>query len=158
LRYEQITLWAGSYGTRAAYVYAKRYPQRVRSLVLVAAAPLSMPVLDTYAEEGRIALDALVADCATDRACARAFPTLRNDLQRLRDGLNDPFDRFGLQWLQYSAATSRWIPFLVTRVAAGDREPLQSAISQIRQELVQRLTLGLHLAVFCSEDVPFVSS
>ena len=81
LGYEQISLWAGSYGTRAAYVYAKRYPQRVRSLVLIAAAPISMPVLDTYTEEGRIALDALVADCATDSACARAFPTLRIDLQ-----------------------------------------------------------------------------
>lgn len=158
LGYEQISLWAGSYGTRAAYVYAKRYPQRVRSLVLIAAAPLSMPVLDTFAEEGRIALDALIADCATDRACAGAFPTLRIDLQRVRDGLNDPFDRFGLQALQYSAATSRLIPFLVTRTAAGDREPLQSAISQVRPELVQRLTLGLHLAVFCSEDVPFMSS
>ena len=70
LGYEQISLWAGSYGTRAAYVYAKRYPQRVRSLVLIAAAPLSMPVLDTFAEEGRIALDALIADCVTDRECA----------------------------------------------------------------------------------------
>jgi pimeloyl-ACP methyl ester carboxylesterase len=157
LGYEQISLWAGSYGTRAAYVYAKRYPQRVRSLVLIAAAPISMPVLDTYAEEGRIALDALVADCATDSACARAFPTLRIDLQRLRDGLHDPFDRFGLQALQYSAATSRLIPLLLTRTAAGDREPLQSAISHVRQELVPRLTLGLHLAVFCSEDAPFAS-
>lgn len=157
LGYEQISLWAGSYGTRAAYVYAKRYPQRVRALVLIAAAPISMPVLDTYAEEGRIALDALIADCATDRACARAFPTLRIDLQRVRDRLKDPFDRFGLQALQYSAATSRLIPLLVTRAAAGDREPLESAISHVRQGLVPRLTLGLHLAVFCSEDVPFVS-
>jgi pimeloyl-ACP methyl ester carboxylesterase len=157
LGYDRISLWAGSYGTRAAYVYAKRYPQRVRSLVLIAAAPISMPVLDTYAEEGRIALDALIADCATDTACARAFPRLHIDVQRVRDGPNDPFDRFGLQALQYSTGTSRLIPLLVTRTAAGDREPLRSAISQVRQELVPRLALGLHLAVFCSEDVPFVS-
>ena len=75
LRYDRISLWAASYGTRAAYVYAKRYPQRVRSLVLVAAAPISMPVLDTYAAEGRIALDALIADCATDTGCARLSET-----------------------------------------------------------------------------------
>lgn len=157
LGYGQISLWAGSYGTRAAYVYAKRYPQRVRSLVLVAAAPISMPVLDTYAEEGRIALDALVADCAADSACARAFPGLRVDLQRVRESLNDPFDRFGLQALQYSAATSRLIPLLLTRTAAGDRQPLEAAIGRVRGELIPRLTLGLHLAVFCSEDVPFAS-
>jgi pimeloyl-ACP methyl ester carboxylesterase len=158
LGYEQISLWAGSYGTRAAYVYAKRFPQRVRSLVLIAPAPISMPILDTYGEEGRIALDALIADCLTDRACAGAFPTLRVDVQRVRDGLIDPFEQFGLQALQYSLATSRLIPLLVTRAAAGDRKPLQSAITQVRQELIPRLTLGLNLAVFCSEDLPFVSS
>jgi pimeloyl-ACP methyl ester carboxylesterase len=158
LGYEQISLWAGSYGTRAAYVYAKRYPQRVRSLVLIAAAPMSMPVLDTFGEEGRIALDALIADCMADRACAGAFPNLRMDVKKVRDGVLDPFEQFGLQMLQYSARTSRLIPLLMKRAAAGDREPLQSAITQVRQELAARLALGLNLAVFCSEDVPFVSS
>ena len=76
----------------------------------------------------------------------------------MRDSLNDPFDRFGLQALQYSSATSKLIPLLVTQAAAGDTAPLRSAISKVRQELVPRLALGLHLAVFCSEDVPFVSS
>jgi pimeloyl-ACP methyl ester carboxylesterase len=78
LGYEQISLWAASYGTRAAYLYAKRYPQRVRSLVLIAAAPMTMPVLDTFDQEGRIALGALIADCRADRACAAAFPNLPN--------------------------------------------------------------------------------
>ena len=158
LGYEQISLWGGSYGTRAAYVYAKRYPQRVRSLVLIAPAPLSMPVLDTFEEDGRIALDTLITDCLGDRACARAFPNLRTDIKTVRDGLKDPYERFGLQILQYSVATSRLIPLLMTRAAAGDREPFQSAIARVRQELVPRLALGLHLAVFCNEDVPFFST
>ncbi len=119
---------------------------------------MSMPVLDTFGEEGRIALDALIADCMADRACAGAFPNLRMDVKKVRDGVLDPFEQFGLQMLQYSARTSRLIPLLMTRAAAGDREPLQSAITQVRQELAARLTLGLNLAVFCSEDVPFVSS
>lgn len=158
LGYEQISLWAASYGTRAAYVYAKRYPQRVRSLVLIAAAPMSMPVLDTFDEDGRIALYSLIADCMADRACAGAFPNIRMDVQRVRGGALDPFEQLGLQLLQYSAETSRLIPLLVTRAAAGNHEPLQSAINQVRQELIPRLTLGLNLAVFCSEDVPFLSS
>src|SRR4029453_5510234 len=85
-----------------------------------------------------------------------AFPNIPMHMQRVRDAL-DPFEKLGLQLLQYSAETSRLIPLLVTRAAVGDHEPLQSAINQVRQELIPRLTLGLNLAVFCSEDVPFVS-
>src|SRR6185369_15626741 len=34
LGYDRINLWGGSYGTRAAQEYLRRYPQRVRSVVL----------------------------------------------------------------------------------------------------------------------------
>jgi pimeloyl-ACP methyl ester carboxylesterase len=155
LGYERISLWAGSYGTRAAYVYAKRHPKRIRSLVLVAPAPISMPVLDAFEEDGNAALDALVSDCLSDDECARAFPTVRTDTRKVLDGLTDPFERFGFQALQYSSATFRLIPLLITRAAAGDREPLESAIREVHRQLTPRLALGLNLAVFCNEDVPF---
>jgi pimeloyl-ACP methyl ester carboxylesterase len=155
LGYEQISLWAGSYGTRAAYIYATKYPERIRSLVLIAPAPLSMPVLDAFEEDGRVALDALTADCVADRACGKAFPRVRADVRRLRDGLTDRFDLIGFQALLYSSGTSRWIPFLASRAAVGDRAPLEAAIAQVRRQLIPRLSIGLHLAVFCSEDFPF---
>ena len=158
LGYARISLWAGSYGTRAAYVYAKRYPQRVRSLVLVAPAPISMPILDSFEEDGRAALDAVITDCLSDDECARAFPTLRTDTRKVVDGLTDPFERFGLQALQYSSATFRLIPLLMTQAAAGNRELLASAISDVRRQLIPRLALGLNLAVLCSEDLPLRSS
>lgn len=155
LGYEQISLWAGSYGTRAAYMYAKRHSAQVRSLVLVAPAPLSMPVLDAFEEEGGAVLDALAADCAADLSCRSAFPTVRSDVRRLRQGLTDRFDLIGLQILLYSSVTARWIPFLASRAATGNRAPFASAIEQVRQQLIPRLSIGLHLAVFCSEDFPF---
>jgi pimeloyl-ACP methyl ester carboxylesterase len=157
LGYEQISLWAGSYGTRAAYVYAKRHPQRVRSLVLIAPAPISMPVVDSFEEDSRAALEALMTDCLSDDGCGRAFPTLRTDTQKVLDGLTDPFERFGLLALQYSSTTLRLIPLLMRQAAAGDREPLTSAIRDVHRLLMPRLALGLHLAVLCSEDLPFRS-
>src|SRR5688572_27336882 len=42
LGYEQINLWGGSYGTRAALVYLRQHPERVRSLVLDGSAPFAI--------------------------------------------------------------------------------------------------------------------
>jgi pimeloyl-ACP methyl ester carboxylesterase len=155
LGYEQISLWGASYGTRAAFVYAKRHPQRVRSLVLVAPAPMSMPILDSFEEDGRAALDALVADCLSDTTCERAFPGLRADVQKVCQKLADPFHRLGLQLLQYSSATSRLLPLLISLAADGRSQPLELAIEGQRAQLLSLLSIGLHLAVFCNEDVPF---
>jgi pimeloyl-ACP methyl ester carboxylesterase len=155
LGYEQISLWGASYGTRVAYVYAKRYASRVRSLVLVAPAPLSLPLLDSFDDDGRAVLEALAADCARDHACGKTFPTVLADVRRMRDSLTDRFDLIGLHLLLYSSYSSRWIPFLASRAAAGDPAPLKTAIVEARSQLLPRLALGLHLAVFCSEDLPF---
>ncbi len=42
LGYDNVTVYGGSYGSRAAMMYARQYPQHVRSLYLSAAVPLSM--------------------------------------------------------------------------------------------------------------------
>jgi pimeloyl-ACP methyl ester carboxylesterase len=60
LGYEQISLYGGSCGTRAAYYYARRDADRVRALVLVAAAPPSMALLESSEQDDEHALNALV--------------------------------------------------------------------------------------------------
>jgi pimeloyl-ACP methyl ester carboxylesterase len=62
LGYNRIVIAGASYGTRAAYVYARRYPGAVRATVLLAPAPVSMSVLDSFVEDGRRSLEAVVAD------------------------------------------------------------------------------------------------
>lgn len=42
LGYDKINLWGGSYGTRTAQEYLRRYPERVRTVVLDGVAPPSM--------------------------------------------------------------------------------------------------------------------
>jgi pimeloyl-ACP methyl ester carboxylesterase len=155
LGYDRINVWGGSYGSRAAYVYAKRYPSRVRSVVLIAPAPLASSVLDNYEVNGRRALDGVVQGCLGDAACRRTFPAVASQVAALRNGLTDRFEQFGLQALLYSSSTANSIPLIADRVAAGDRSAFETAIEQVRASLLPRLTLGLNLAVFCSEELPY---
>jgi pimeloyl-ACP methyl ester carboxylesterase len=153
LGYDRIVVYGASYGTRAAYLYARRYRGAVRAAVLLAPAPVSMPVLDSFTEDGRRSLDIVVADCLADRGCSRAFPHLRNDVEQFRARVTDPFRVLGLQLLQYSVATAVRIPSLISSAAAGDLAPLDAAIAGVREHLTGQLALGLHLTIICSEDL-----
>jgi pimeloyl-ACP methyl ester carboxylesterase len=155
LGYDRVNLSGGSYGSRAAYVYAKRYPSRVRSVVLIAPAPLASSVLDNYELSGRRALDAVVQGCLADAACRRTFPAVAAQVAALRNGLRDRFEQFGLQVLLYSSSTANAIPLIADRAAAGDGSVLETAIQQVRTSLLPRLALGLNLAVFCSEELSY---
>ena len=153
--YDRINLWGASYGSRAAYVYAKRYPSRVRAIVLVAPAPLAASVLDSYEANGRRALDAVVDGCLAEAACRRAFPAVASQVAALRDGLTDRFEQFGLQTLLYSSSTANAVPLIADRGGAGDRLVLETAIQQVRASLTPAVSIGLNLAVFCSEELPY---
>lgn len=155
LGYDRIVVYGSSYGSRAAYAYARRYPESVRAAVLSAPAPVSMYVLDSFMEDGHRSLEAIVDDCIADRRCSRAFPNLNADVEQLRGRFTDPLHIIGLQFLQYSVATVVRIPHLVSTAAAGDPVPLDAAIVGVRDQLAGQLALGLHLTIMCSEELPF---
>ena len=154
LGHDRIVLFALSYGTRAAYAYARRYPQSVRAVVLVAPAPVAMRLIDSSGEGGRRSLDAIVADCVGDRRCSLAFPNVAKDAERFRTNVRDPFRLLGLQTLQSSASTAVLIPTLLKSAAAGDFSPLDSVITELREEYQHQLALGLHLTIVCGEEPP----
>jgi pimeloyl-ACP methyl ester carboxylesterase len=155
LGYGRIVLLGLSYGTRAAYAYARRYPESVRAVVLVGPAPVSMPLVDSFGEDGRRSLDAIVADCLGDQRCSHAFPNVLKDAEHFRTSVSDPFRLLGLQTLQYSANTAVLIPTLLKSAAAGDFSPLDSLVGGLREEYLGQLALGLHLTIVCGEDLPF---
>ena len=155
LGYDRIVLFGLSYGTRAAYTYARRYPESVRAVVLVGPAPVSMRLVDSFGEDGRRSLDAIVADCLDDRRCSHAFPNVVKDAEHFRTSVSDPFRLLGLQTLQYSANTAVLIPTLLKSAAAGDFSPLDSVVAAFREEYLHQLALGLHLTIVCGEDLPF---
>jgi pimeloyl-ACP methyl ester carboxylesterase len=73
---DKIDLIGISYGSRAALEYLRAYPQHVRRSVIDGVAPPDMvlPVSDDI--DGQAALQALLRDCAAEKACAAVHPAL----------------------------------------------------------------------------------
>ncbi len=86
LGYERINLWGGSYGTRVAQEYLRRYPQHVRTMVLDGVAPPGLAHRSRYLADARRRVDAVV--CGMRRAAGmQARPSgSQCDARRDRQG------------------------------------------------------------------------
>ncbi len=174
LGYETINLWGGSYGSRAALVYMRRHPQRVRSVVLDGVAPPDMALLNSAARDASRALSLVFDDCEADETCATAFPDIRDRATRLVDRLShQPAEvriahpRTGvvervtirretftsvLRSALYRPELSALIPLLVHRAEEADFSPI-AAIADAFADMGHGLSVGMHLSVLCSEDL-----
>ncbi|MGQ0737201.1 MAG: alpha/beta hydrolase, partial [Acidobacteriota bacterium] len=178
LGYEQINLYGGSYGTRAALVYLRRYEARVRSAVLDGVAPTDMRLPLFFARDGQRAFDKLIADCEADAACAAKHPGLaaraRHLLARLdrtpprvrlthpRTGRAEEVSVEGgfvaniLFGVLYSPLASSLIPELVARAEADDFQGLL-ALALMNEGVGRNMSVGMQLSVICAEDYPRIT-
>jgi pimeloyl-ACP methyl ester carboxylesterase len=179
LGYERINLWGGSYGTRVAQEFVRRYPSRVRSMVLDGVAPPAMrTTLDVWPAREAAFADVLAA-CAENADCKRAYPDLNATLGEIKTALGasrrvrvaDPrtgalrevplgFDSVvaALYGLVYAPELASLIPPLLGRAQAGDFAPLLAAAMPLAGDLEQTMNLALHFAVTCAEDAPRVTA
>ncbi len=179
LGYQRINLYGTSYGTRAAQVYMRRHPERVRAVILSGVVPMRFQMPLHHARNAQGALDGLLADCADESACATAYPRLSEKfaavLGRLDAGpasatISQPgsgdevsvqFDRDAfasiLRFMMYSPGTARQIPAYLEQAHAGtDFSPFASLAVVVRRSLLDAVSLGMHLSVSCAEDVPLI--
>jgi pimeloyl-ACP methyl ester carboxylesterase len=178
LGYETIDLEGQSYGSRAARVYARRHPDRVRSLVLLGVVPDDYRLPSQYAPAFQGALDSTVADCERDAECSRAHPRLRQDLasvvRRLRQGTTPARVRspttgemldvrvslgdftYGLRGLLYNQGVVT-LPGAITQAVSGDFTAVAQAYLNRASNTWRGISIGMHLAVVCSEDVVHVT-
>jgi pimeloyl-ACP methyl ester carboxylesterase len=88
LGFEQVNLNGMSYGTRAALVYARRHPKRVRTMTLQGVNPPTMRLPEALAANQQAALDGVLRDCANDGDCVSRYgdvaATLTTVMDRLR--------------------------------------------------------------------------
>jgi pimeloyl-ACP methyl ester carboxylesterase len=89
LGYARINLWGGSWGTRASLLFALRYPDVTRTVVLDGAAALTMEFPRSASADAQAALDRVLDRCAADVECRKAFPAPRADLERFRQRFHD---------------------------------------------------------------------
>lgn len=175
---EQIDLWGGSYGTRAAMVYQKMFPQHTRSIVLDGVAPYEVTLPAYYARDAQRAMDLLFTRCGADAACREMLPEPRKTLDAIwarlaaepavvrlahpRSGQPTTFTLTRelaagtLRFLLYAAEGGSFIPFILSRAEQGDYLPLTAALITAMDSTDDTMFLGFTFSVLCSEDMPFI--
>ena len=151
LGHRVIDIYGVSYGTRAAWWYARRFPERLRSVVLLSPNPPSQRLFESVGQDTIRVLDSIVADCQVNAECARAFPSLATNLQRALAAATG--ERLvGLPLLLYSTETARRLPWLIHQSRPGSASALENALDAALREGQSQVALGLLLTVQCSEE------
>ncbi len=178
LGYESLDLFGVSYGTRAALVYLRRHPDRVRCVILHGVSPVDQSMPLHFARDTQRALEGVLDECRGEETCRKAFPDGRQDLARLIERLartpagveilhpdtaasttvrlSRDVAAETLRYLAYSTAGAQWIPAFVHAGAAGDLRPLAEMALFFRRNIVDSGSIGLYLSVTCAEDLPWV--
>jgi pimeloyl-ACP methyl ester carboxylesterase len=178
LGYERISLYGVSYGTRMAQEYLKRFPSRVRSVVLDGVVPFDVAIPVTYAASAQQSLERVFAACAATPSCRSAYPHPAADFERVlhrfdrgsvqvrvnSNGAGGPtvsMSRgdfgYAVRGLLYNNVTSRLAGMLARAADSGDLGEFATAYWLRARSIDRAVADGLHLSVFCAEDVPFAT-
>lgn len=174
LRCGKLNLFAGSYGTRAAQVYLRTYPQSVRTVFLGSVVPVDLAMPLPLAKAAQTAIEKTFGACRADSACGTAFPNLpdefREVLARLETGdvrvsvpgheRPVPLHRGRVaEWFRamlYRAESAAMVPWMIHRAYLGDWSPIVERILSGARERDSAISLGLFFSITCAEDVAFV--
>jgi pimeloyl-ACP methyl ester carboxylesterase len=175
---DRINLDAGSYGTRVALLYMRRYPNRVRTAVLKGLNAPSLKIPLPFARAGQEALDRLFADCAAEADCARAFPRLREEFAAVLGRLEKapvsvtianpvtgkPMDAqvsraafaSRVHLLLFASGLARRLPLLIHQAHEGDWAGFAELAAAFGKAIVDQIDFGMQLSVLCAEDLPLI--
>ncbi|MDT8319729.1 MAG: alpha/beta hydrolase [Xanthomonadales bacterium] len=177
LGYEQVNLFGGSYGTRAAQVYLRLFPDRVRTLVLDGVVPQTLALGTEHAEKLDQAIYRVLNGCEQDARCRQEFPDSAGQLDGLIRALDEnprevtvdhpttgqpytlTFNRevlaSALRFLTYSSDSQAMLPLLIHEASSEQHfERLASQMMITATGLQQSISQGMELSVICSEDAP----
>jgi pimeloyl-ACP methyl ester carboxylesterase len=178
LGYEKVNLFGGSYGTRAAQVYLRLFPEQVRTVVLDGVVPQTLALGTEHAEKLDQAIFRVLDSCEADPACGEAFPDTAGKLSKLMVSLEEApvetaaihpmtgeelpltFSRevlaSSLRFLTYSADSQAMLPLLIHEAATEQRfDRLASQMLIAATGLQQSISQGMELSVMCAEDYPY---
>jgi len=166
-----------SYGTRVAQHYLRRFPDRVRALILDGVVPADLVLGPDTAPNAQTALDAIFARCQAQADCGERFGDLGAKFARLRAALRaepvnlrgaDPLTgkptdmRFGEAELQavtrlmsYTSQTAALLPLVIDAAANGNLQPMAAQAQIVVRGLAASVSFPMHNSVVCAEDVPF---
>jgi pimeloyl-ACP methyl ester carboxylesterase len=178
LGYERISLYGGSYGTRMAQAYMRRYPDRVRSVVIDGTAPFDVNLPLTYAASAQQSIGRVFEACAASAPCRGAHPTVAADFDALLHRLDAGPARatiqapggpttvtmsrgdfvYAVRGILYGANAVTRLPDLIGRtLASGSFDEFAQAYYSREVGMESAIAFGQHLSVLCAEDVPFAT-
>jgi pimeloyl-ACP methyl ester carboxylesterase len=178
LGYEKINLYGGSYGTRVAEHYLRRFPEHTRAIILDGVIAPEQALGPQIALDGEKALLDILTRCAKDKACAERFGDPVADYRKLVEALRTkpvPVDftdpttgqrttlEFGLLQLAtvlrlstYTSEQAAVLPLVLhTATNTGNFAPLAGQFLLMLRNYGDVLAYGMHNSVVCTEDVPF---
>ena len=175
---EQISLIGISYGTRVAQAYLRRYPERVRAVVLDGVVPPQLILGSEHARNLEANLDLQFERCARTPLCRKRFGSPRANLDALlaatraqprkvayRDAVTNELreDEFSAGTLAavvrlyaYSPNTAAMLPLALHEAAQGRPEALMAQSRMLQSVVGEQIMHGMQLSVICTEDVPFM--
>jgi pimeloyl-ACP methyl ester carboxylesterase len=179
LGYERINLYGGSYGTRVAQHYARRYPKSTRTLILDGVVNPEQVLGPAIAINAERALGRILKRCQDEASCAKAFNdpvadyhTLRNNLaanpwpatvSSASTGRPIHFDfttrhlSAVLRFASYNDDQAALLPLsLHLAVHEDNYMPLANQFRVFARSLEEAFAYGMHNSVACSEDTPFI--
>ncbi|MDJ0712326.1 MAG: alpha/beta hydrolase [Woeseiaceae bacterium] len=180
LGYSALNLYGVSYGSRVAQHFARRYPDSTRTVIIDGVVPPQLALGPEIATESQRAVDNIFDRCAEDVLCDERFPELGATFERviatLRDNpvmveVPDPSSgrpqeiRFGagelagaVRLVAYNPNMIALLPLMVHEAGLGNYRPLASQYLLIALSMSDALALGMHNAVMCTEDMPFLDA
>lgn len=178
LGYSKLNLYGVSYGTRVAQHFARRYPDSTRTVVIDGVVPPQIALGPEIATESQNAVDNILARCAEDTACNERFPDIAATFARVVAGLREspvevavPHPNTGrmevlsfgeaqfagaVRLLAYNPATIALLPLFIHEAGEGNWTPVGAQYLMTALEMSDALALGMHNAVMCTEDMPFL--
>ena len=177
--YDKINIMGVSYGTRAAQVYLRLYPENVRTVTLDSVVPMQLALGQEHSLMLDRSVENVFKDCAEDEICSSLYPHQAEELNTLFEQLrNQPRQikiinpvsgesqemrvtadtlAVAIRFLSYSSQTQALIPLLVHEaLTTGDLSRLASQAILVMSGLSEMLSKGMELSVMCSEDYPFM--
>ncbi|MDR0771049.1 MAG: alpha/beta hydrolase [Burkholderiales bacterium] len=175
----RLNLWGGSYGSRVALEYLRRYPQYVRTLTLDGVMAPSVRITLNGWRSRTERLNAILQSCDASENCRALQPSPAAALGILATRLAAPgrtvtfadprtghpetlrldFDMLlsALQPLLYSSDTAALLPQVLTAALHDDFAPLLALAQSFSSSLEGQMNSALYYVITCAEDVPRVS-
>ena len=178
LGYDRINLYGSSYGTIVAQQYLRRFPNRVRSVILDGVVPPQLALGATSALDAQAALSSIFSRCVRQPACHSRFGDPDAAYRQVRDqlaghpvwvDLTDPTsgEPYRLQFTtshlsmvlrlaSYTPELAALLPLDLHEADTSDNfTPLAGQFLLIDRVYGDSIAEGMNDTVVCSEDVPF---